>query len=371
LAAVAAGAGFFAWRATRPSSNELLEKGLAAAESDPHEAERLVRAATRDESNADATLALAWLVARRGDWKEATPLFDYVDKPACRSDLLVKFAQEAMRAERPAEAAQALEVVARRDDKAGVMALTGLVAAYGKLGRQDAMIDAAGELARRQPKDAQAWWEYIQLLKASRQEGEALRAVREALAHDPPTDLAIEMNYVLVEQLLVLGDAQAAADAIADIERLEGDSLRLATKKIDLYRLEGRLDKALAAIEAVFPAVGHLTVARLARGSIYLDLGRLEEAKADLEKVVQAEPFNEGAHFKLSQALRLLGDQQQANRHVEINLDIRKKRIRINDLLKQQEAKRGDPALRQELASLYESLGDMASARLWRGRPGE
>jgi tetratricopeptide (TPR) repeat protein len=369
--AVAAAAGFGVWRATRPSSNELLEQGLAAVESKPYEAERMLRAAAGDQSNVNASLALAWLLARRGDWKEAAPLFDHVDKSACRSDLLVKFGQEALRDDKPAEAAEALEVVSRRDDKASVVALTGLVAAYGKIGRQDAMIDAAARLARRQPENSANWWQLIQLHKAAREESECLAAVREALKHNPPRDLEIEMKYMLVDQLMIYGQSAEAAAAIADIEKSEGDSLRLATKKIDLYRLEGRLDKALAAIEAVFPAVGHLPVARLTRGAIYLDLGSFDKAKTDLEAAVAAEPFNEGAHFKLSQALRLLGDEEQANKHVEINLDIRRKRIRINELLKERENKSGDPTIARELAELYAALGDAASAQLWRSRTAE
>jgi tetratricopeptide (TPR) repeat protein len=369
VAGVASGVAY--WQLSQRTAEELLAVGLANLDKDPGEAERLLRkAAASPEAPHDARLALALVLARRGDWNDATDLLASTNLSQCRGDLLVKFGQEALRAGRLEETAAALEPASRDraagDDRASVVALRGLVATYGKLNRQDDLIDAAGRLARKEPADPANWQNYIQLLKAAHRQPERLAAVQEALAHQPPREIEIEFRYQLIDQLMINGDSAPAWKEIETIQAAEGDSLRLATKKIDLYRLDGRLGEALAAIEAVFPAISHMNVARLTRGAVYLDVGRYEDARRDLELAIAAEPYNEGAHFKLSQAYRLLGDEERAKRHVEINLDIRKKRIRINELLKEQDAGQLDPALCRELADLYAALGELPAAENWR-----
>jgi tetratricopeptide (TPR) repeat protein len=52
--------------------------------------------------------------------------------------------------------------------------------------------------------------------------------------------------------------------------------------------------------------------ARVSLGKIYLDLGLLDEAKAEFEKVVQTIPENLFAHRKLAEIHRILGDRGKA-----------------------------------------------------------
>src|SRR5207245_7851049 len=138
-----------------------------------------------------------------------------------------------------------------------------------------------------------------------------------------------ELTHELVQQLIVCGDAAAGSRELATLSQFEGESFRVRTYRIDLYRLDGRLDQALEAMEQVFPEVSDRSQACLRRGIIYLDLGRYSEAAGDLERAVAAQPRNASAHFKLSEAYRGLAHEEPARRHREVSAATEEQRSRI------------------------------------------
>jgi tetratricopeptide (TPR) repeat protein len=135
--------------------------------------------------------------------------------------------------------------------------------------------------------------------------------------------------------------------------------------EVDLYRLDGRPEKALEVIEAAFPEIKDLPVAWYMRGVVSLDLGRFDEAARDLEQAVAREPFNVLGQFKLSEAYRLLGREELARQHRDIGKAISQKRLRINDLLKEPPENRDDPAYCEQLATLYREIGEAETAERW------
>jgi tetratricopeptide (TPR) repeat protein len=219
-----------------------------------------------------------------------------------------------------------------------------------------------------QPKNHVRRLDLIKTLKSQYREVECLDEIRLALEQDPPSRVKSELKFLLIDQLMVLGQIPEAWKEVSELERQSGKSIPLQSKVIDLLRTEGRLDEALAAVTELFPKVQHMPVAYLTRGSIYLDLGHYEKAASDLEKVVAAEPANEGAHFKLSQAYRALQKPELAQQHQQIGTDIRQKRIRIAELTKRQGSSRLNREDYEELSRLNRALGAFDAARYWQQR---
>ncbi|MSR58089.1 MAG: tetratricopeptide repeat protein [Planctomycetaceae bacterium] len=374
--ALAAGVGTAAavacglWLVARPTPTRLLEQGLLAARTDRNAAERLFRRALADADGQypDAQMALCSLLARRESWDEALALFDTVDQQACRADLLLDFGQRSYRAGRRAPALEALNEVRRRHTPESVQALELLIFDYAEWERHQDLIDATRELARLQPDDPARWSELIDLLKSMNRNSECLTAIQEALRQDLPDDFQRDLRHQLVDRLIVSGDVAGAKREIAQLELDEGDSLRLSGDKLDLYRLEGDLEKALEMVTAIFPEIQDRPDAYYVRGTIYLDLGRFAEAAGDLKRAVTGLPFHNEAHFKLAQAYRALALTKEAERHRKLAARISEKRKRIGELLNQIV---DDPQNRQicnDLAALHRELEEFELARRWEHR---
>jgi tetratricopeptide (TPR) repeat protein len=163
------------------------------------------------------------------------------------------------------------------------------------------------------------------------------------------------------------GDAARGTAELARLRALEGNSFRARVCAVSLYRLQGRLDEALKAAANLFAESGQQTTAHLIRGYIWLDLGENEKAVGDLQLVVAQQPLNTQAHFKLSEALRALGQPAEALAHSKIANALWAKRMLINSLLKQRAADPGNDALvADQLARLFEEVGDENSAAHWK-----
>ena len=365
--------GFGAWSFVfRANAQFLIERGLRLADENPAESERLFRRAigTSPTGNSDASLALAWLCEYRGALDEAETAFAAVDPSISRSDLLLLFARQALKSNHFRWAIRALEPMRKRDDSETPEALQLLWNTYSVHGTQDDAFAVGSELLRAQPHNHSLRLERIRALKGAYREVECLAAIREALPFDLPPESRRELEYLLLEQWIVLGDVPEAWKQIQSLQKRYGKSPQLESREVDLYRAEGRLDEALKAITELFPAIEHMPVAYLTRGVIFLDLGRYEEAVLDLNRAVSSEPMNEGARFKLSMAYRGLGNDELANKHREIWASIRQKRIRIIELLQQQRSSFLGKNACVELSRLHRELGDFERARYWQQRAG-
>jgi tetratricopeptide (TPR) repeat protein len=357
-----AGIGVWVW--SRPDPESLLEQALLLDASDTAECEALLRRAISVKRGRypDAQLALCCALAQRGAWNEALPLFEACDKAAARSDLLLKFGTLARASAHDAPAIQALEIVRRRIDEWSEPALVQLVAAYQETGRQDEVIDALKEMTSRNPADLRSWWMLIQTLKGSYREAECLDVVREALQQAPPPEFETVLKYRLIEQLLAVGDRDQARTEIAALQSAGDRSVQVSTLLVEILRQEGRLQEALEIANRIFPEVRENPSAYLARGSIYADLGDFAAAIRDLEACVRQQPSNERAHFKLAEAYRLSGKQNQAEQHRALAERLRQTRFELSELLERY-SKSPTQDIRDELAALYAELGEETPAQ--------
>jgi tetratricopeptide (TPR) repeat protein len=361
---------FVVWFVTRPNPARLLERGMTIGRRDPARGESLLRRAIDAAGGTypDAEAGLCLFLARRGDWDAASSRFAALDRESCRSDLLLAFGREALRAGRRTEGLAALESLGARDSRECIPALELLMAEYREWGQQDELIAVARRLTQKEPDNPERWAALVALLKAMYRDSECLEAVREAMKHEFPSEYQNAFRHRLIQQLIVQGASAAAWKELSTLKETEEESLQIRGYEVDLYRLDGKLDKALETITAVFPQIQESPLAYYTRGVVYLDLGRFEEAARDLERVVAAQPFDARAHFKLAEACRSLGREEPARLHRELAAAISAKRNRINELLKRRVSDRDDPQICEELAELYGDLGEHDAARQWRQR---
>lgn len=184
---------------------------------------------------------------------------------------------------------------------------------------------------------------------------EALRAVILLLA-------AQGLTYLIIQSLL--GVSSRTVSATKDRWSQGVMDLHLNPK---LSRMDGKMNEALKTIEEVIPHIPESPVVYLTRGSTYLNLGRYPEAVDDLKRVVDAEPFNERAHFKLSEAYRSMKNLPQSQEHMQLGVAIRAKRQRIIDLSKEWQAGTANESATEELAKLHQELGQVGEAQRWQG----
>jgi tetratricopeptide (TPR) repeat protein len=309
------------WFAFRPSPPQLLERGLKIGRRNNAAGEELVRQAIDRAGGRypDAELGLALLLADRDDWQSAEQQFAKLDPDACRSDLLLEFGRRAFDSGHADVGIAALQAVGRRENRDRAAAFEALVHLYQSRGQTDLAIDTARVWAERDPANARPWMLRIPLLKTlERRDPECLEAVRQALARDLSDEDRQELQHRLVEQLIICGDAVEARRELAPLVQTAGETFRVRLLEMDLYRLEGRPEKALELMNRVFSEARDPAEACFNRSIIYLDLERYADAARDLERTIAAQPRNATAHFKLSEAYRALGRPDDARRHREL-----------------------------------------------------
>lgn len=363
LCGIAGLVGTIAWIGTRQSPAELTAAGLAARE--PAAGERLLRRAVTIANGTypDAELALCLIRGRQGAWTEVAASFPAINLKACRTTLLTTFAREALEARRGDEALAALEASGWRAEPAAIPALEMLRLVYLELGRQDDVITTSQQLTQRDEGESRYWKQLFADLKAAQREAECLDAIRQALKVDLSEETRRDIEVELIHQLIVVGRSEEAWPLLDELAAAEGESLRVQTCRIDLYRLDGRPEEALQAMSRVFPEISRQPEAFLNRGTLYLDLRRYEDAVRDLKRAVAAMPGNPAAHFKLAESYRGAGDEESARQHREIAVTIARKRERIAALRKRTARGPQSPALYEELSQLYEELGEPEAAR--------
>jgi tetratricopeptide (TPR) repeat protein len=366
-AALAAGL----WWFFRPAPAKLLKEALSASRNDPDRAEQLFRRALEAAGGRypDAQIALCRLEGSRGAWDEALDLFAHTEKPECRADLLLDFGRMAYEAGHRQAALEALGEVRRRGSRESLEAIQFLMSDYRDWELHDELIEAARELVRLEPHNPERRLELVDLLAAMKLDEECIAELREGIANDDlPEELRRDLRHRYIDRLIRQGDAQSARREWDELSREEGRSLRVCADEIDIDRLDGNLDQALATVTEVFPQIKQQYSAYVTRGGIYLDMGRFAEAARDLERGVAGKPGDESIQFKLAEAYRGLGKQEAALKHREIATGIAQKRTRIDKLLQELVSDSQNSKHCEELAELHRELDEPEAAERWRQR---
>jgi tetratricopeptide (TPR) repeat protein len=369
-------------RLVRDDPQQLLTQAQVAFAPDPQSADGLLRRAIAVSGGRfpDAERLLCLLKARQGDWTEAMQLYGQFDPSEQPAEFLLEFGKVAQRGPHAETARAALEEAGRRQGAVGLAALEVLHEWHRAANDQSRIIETLQELARREPLRIERWLRLLQFLESRRLMSDVAAALREALAQELPLVDQVRLRHRLVALLIEQGDAPSAREELAHLSAAESKFPQSSRHEIKLHeaalcRLEGNPQEALRALEEAQALSSEIPAPEIPglislRSSIYFDLQRYSEAAQDLRSMVQSDPFDLVAHFKLAEAYRRLGESDLARQHDEIALDIRAKRQRINRLREdlRRRPKSDLPAMYEELIELHRALNDTAGAQFWERR---
>ena len=154
----------------------------------------------------------------------------------------------------------------------------------------------------------------------------------------------------MLGQLIAVGNIPSARqelDTLLNTKRTV--SLRL--KEVYLLRLEGNLPLAMQVVESILVDSPSSSRAHMLRGILFFDQENYEAAVTDLKSVLESEPYNKETHYKLGQAYRNLGRENQATQHFRKSRELTEATIRIAELESQLSSDPKNNNLRSELAS--------------------
>jgi Flp pilus assembly protein TadD len=136
------------------------------------------------------------------------------------------------------------------------------------------------------------------------------------------------IRTTLVGLLVDIGEPKSARAEFDRVAARGPLTVELELRQAQLLRLERRYPEALAAVQTLLERDNNSPRALMLRGTLQLDLGHSQPARDDLQRLVQLEPKNKEAHYKLAQALLRLGDSAEAKKHLQISEQLTQEAIR-------------------------------------------
>ena len=343
------------WITIRPQM--LYHQAQAILESDPEKAAMLLEDATGTSlwELRDAEVLWARTLLRMGQTDEATGCFSLIESPQlAHSEGLVKLADEASAQKLPLLAIFALEAIAPTDLRR-CDAIDRLIPLKLQLGGDLAALSLADEWTQLQPENPRPWLQKARLREKQAALPDALADYREYLSREHDPHRQADGLRSMIRLLIATGERQQARTrwnelAHSTVTLTPLDKLAEA----QLRRLEGDIDGAWRQIEEVLKTEATNPVARELRGTLAMDRGDYDFAVSDLKLVIQQQPWSQGAHYKLAQALTKLSRGQEAAAHMNeshrlLKMSLRVLKLRSQDDLTSQET--------EELASAMQQIG--------------
>jgi len=355
------------WHSLQPTPQELLRRGLAEAPRQPAVAEQTLTRAVNASGGRDPNpqIALCRLLLRRKAFQEAFSLFQKIDLPACRSDLLFAFGRDALRMDQRTEGLSALETVIQSNCRERVAALELLITDFREWGQRQKQLHAATLLTQVEPENPRRWADLLEIQTTLGLDSDVIATLETALQHDFPPEILRHLQSSLVQQLVNRGDVKGARREWETLRKLEGDSAGVRGFEVYVCRLEGDLGRSLQLVNSIVSETPNLPFPRFTRGVVLLDLRRFSEAAEELEIVIAAQPFNAPAYFKLSEACRGLGKVDLSRTYQQRAAEISSTQIRLSSLMKKREADPLDPSVYRDLEQAHRELGDLETAKHW------
>jgi len=188
-------------------------------------------------------------------------------------------------------------------------------------------------------------------------------AFRKCLALSDDTELSQRAHLSLIA---VLYDEGLVDRMRAEIDRYRdrhGNTPQLAFYESRLLRLQGRISESLELLSSHDVTHPELVVpARQLRANLLLDLDRNVEAVSDLQFVVNKQPWNHEARYKLSLAYRRLGRMADSEAQLELSQEYAEDKLEL--LALESQLGEGEPSaeVRQRLVELYQRFGQNEKA---------
>ena len=354
----------------RPDAQTLYQRAQDVAPANTHQAEELAARAIAAAGGdfPAAQLLQCRLLGAQGKWIEARGGFSLIRNPAaCNADELIELAAAAQAADELVLPEMALRALAGRSD-ASVRGRRTLIELHLAMGQRQQALVQCEELERLTPDDAFPWLAAAEIHHSAGRLSRAIDAYRQALERPLAPPQEVSARAKLVELLLQFQDATAARREFDKLTAQAGPSAGLRLKQARLLRLEGQPQDALPIVEEILREDPSGVAALLLRGVLRLDLDQAAQAAADLQRVVAAQPSMKEAHYKLSLALRRLGREQEAEKHLQTSARLNQLGLQILALQSRVDDQPHNGRLLRQLADLCDQAGRTHQAASWRAR---
>jgi tetratricopeptide (TPR) repeat protein len=345
-----------------PTDANLLAMGLTAAEWGDHRTAR--RAASElvgRGHHEEAALVRAKILISKGFTQPATDSLGDVHSAALETPRQLLMAEAAQRAGDHREVEAILTpMVIRQPDLLDAHRL--LAASYYDLGAVDGAVTHLHEAARLAPSDPRP----MRLLGLIHSDyelfDEAIPFYIESLRRGPDQP---DREDVLLELARCQTKQRQHEEALTTLTR------RRPSAESELVRAEcllalGRRDEARAVVARVLDARPDDVEALLLEGTIRLEDGDADAAMAFLKKAASSDPNHYLAHLTLAKALSQVGRETDAEAERATAERIREARKTFADLHKEAWENPQDPAVRLRLAELAARLGRPDLEAVWR-----
>lgn len=305
----------------------------------------------------EAQLLRSRAFAAMGQWDEALGAWSLIKNPAqCQTDDLTALGEAALGASQWKIADEAFRAAIARKEQSTGRARELLIKLELRFDRKEDALRLCEEWQKFEPTAPLPWIMAGDIHAATMRLGDAVVDYRQALQRSPSAELEQEARSSLAQLLVVIGDHEARKefDRLAAKSPLTG---KLQLSYVQLLRMEGRTEEALAEINRYMSQSGNSAEAWKLSGILLLDLDRTKEAVADLQKAVQVNPFDIIAQYKLGEAYRGSGDPKSAQPHLDAAQKMTEAAYRISEV---EELLRQDPSnskLQKELSGLRAILG--------------
>ena len=355
------------WYAVRPRL--LVRQARAILAADPQAAARLLEDAVASSllGTRDAEVLWARALLRSGQEEEALGCFGLIQSPElAEAGGLLDLADDAMVAEMSLLAVLTLEAIPA-DSPQRNAALERLVSIKQLSGDNAAALQLANKWTQSQPASSAPWRTLARLHEQSLAFPEAIHDYREALSREQESAARAGIQRSLVRLYIVLGEREEARLVQAELTRTvitptTVDQLHEA----QLQRLEGNIDGARIEVEQVLQAEANNLTALELRGTLAMDRREYARAMADLEAIIERQPWNKGVHYKLAQTLAKLGREAESASHFAENRRLLQLSLRILELQGRSDLSVSETT---ELSHALEQTGLKSAADLLRRRP--
>ncbi len=354
-----AGVGGLVYNAVQESPQKLFDRARKIAALNPAEAAELLERSVAGSNGDYPEAQLLWCqtLGRLGRWFEALGCFSQINNPKqCDQGELVQFARQALAVNEQLLAEYALDA-AQRPGSEQIHVLTLLIPLKLESGQQEAALRLSQQFIQLAPQNAFPWQVVAEIQAEQGETLLAVKSLREALKRNPPNDMTPAIRLKLTRLLIDAGENHLAREQMDQILSQGKPSESESLMNAYLLRLEGMLTDALQIVERVLVENSSSTKALFLRGILHLDLADFHHAAEDLKLVVQREPFNKEAHYKLAQCYLRLNHPQAAEQHLQTSRKLTEVSLQILELEPKLAKQPSNAELRNRLASLYEQSG--------------
>lgn len=336
----------------------------------PGEAARLLEEAVALSGDDYPEAQLLWTRAllRAGQRDEALGCFSLISAPsALNAEELLLLADEASGAGMPLLALWTLQAIPGNSPHR-VAAIERLLTLQHGIDDSWTVAALAEEWAALETTRSDPWLLLGQAYEQLQDPPRAAAAYERFLTLEASPEQRVFALRQLLRLSLGLGDRAAARRLQAELLEIVPPSITDEVQGAALRRLEGDLDGAWSAVHKLLAREPGLLPAVELRGALAFDRQEFAAAERDFRHVLNDQPWNKAAHYRLAQTLQRVGRAEEARRHFDENRRLTELSLRVLELQSRTDSGAAEIDRLTELSAAYEALGQLDAAARLRAR---